>query len=355
MLYKNALFYFLSGTGNSYQVAAWLREYSAKQGISSSVHSIDRNYRAYNFEGEGQNLIGFVLPTHGFTAPWPMIKFVLSLSPGHRTHAIIMATRAGTKLGPMFLPGFQGTAGYLLALLLILKGFIVRGVQGVDMPSNWTALHWGISKPNSEAIITRAKPKVLNFISAIISGNRRFGLGGLIELVLGILVIPISFGYLLYGRIQFAKIFFASDKCNGCGVCASYCMVGAIKMRGGKPYWTYKCESCMRCMNYCPTQAVEASQPLIIAFSFVSGIPFTHYLINILGRKLPVLIALNNGIPGYLIQYAYFLASVILVYILFSFLNRFKIFSRIFKLLTLTHYYRRYHAPGVKLSDLSGK
>ena len=75
-----------------------------------------------------QTLMGVLSPAHGFTAPWSVIRFVLGLCSGRGTHAFVCFTRAGTRLGPLFLPGLDGTAGYLVALILALKGYAVRGV-----------------------------------------------------------------------------------------------------------------------------------------------------------------------------------------------------------------------------------
>lgn len=285
MPYDKAVFYFLSGTGNSFRVAAWLNEAAARAGTDSSVQSIDRGNRGSGF-GKGTNdLIGLVFPAHGFTAPWPMVRFAFSLPGADGAHAIVIATRAGTKAGPLFFPGMQGTAGYLLALILILKGYTLRGVIGVDMPSNWTALHWGLCKANSGAIIARARQKVLRFMETVLSGKRFFR--GFTELLLGLLILPVSLGYLLYGRIQLAKLFFASDRCNGCGLCAENCPVGALRMLGRKPYWTYRCESCMGCMNFCPARAVEASHPLAAGMFYVAGIPVADYLLNKADNLIP--------------------------------------------------------------------
>lgn len=55
--------------------------------------------------------------------------------------------------------------------------------------------------------------------------------------------------------------FFANKNCDGCGLCANYCSIKAIKMRGKenpKPFWKYNCESCMRCAAFCPHNAIEA-------------------------------------------------------------------------------------------------
>lgn len=350
MAYNEASFYFISGTGNSYRVGTWLDTAVKEAGVDSAIYSIDRGYKASSPTNGAKGLIGIIFPTHGFTAPWPVIRFALYLPASKRTHAIVIPTRAGVKIGPVFFPGMQGTAGYLIALILLLKGYDIRGVIGVDMPSNWTALHWGLSSSNCQGIISRAKVKTMGFVKTIISGKRYFK--GLIELLLGLMLFPLSLAYLIMGHIFLAKLLFSSDTCNGCGICAKNCPVGAIRMIRQKPYWTYKCESCMRCMNFCPAKAVEASYPLAVGMYFITGIPVSEYLLNIIDNAIPVLSRLNNGVTVFLLQYIYFLISVCVTYFIFFSLNRSRVINMIFKIFTPTHYYKRYHEPDTKLSDL---
>lgn len=339
MSYKEAKFYFMSGTGNSYRVACWMNEIAKEQDLESAVYPINMKKRARP-TFDSRTLLGFIMPTHGFTAPWYMIRFALNFKKSTGTHLVIMSTRGGTKIGPLFIPGFQGTAGYLIALIMCLKGFKVRGVIGIDMPSNWTSLHWGLSSNNVTKILGRAKIKVLTFAKKIFSGKKCFN--GLIELLFGLLLMPVSILYLLLGHLILAKLFFASNRCNGCGICTDNCMVRAIKMYKKKPYWTFKCESCMRCMNYCPNKAVEVSHPLAVGFYFVS--------VTILGNLL-----VNLDFLGLMVRYLFTIGAVYIAYWVFHLLNIIPLISRMFSVTTLTHYYRRYHEPQTKLSDINDK
>jgi hypothetical protein len=73
--YKNAVIYFCSGTGNSYRVAIWLGKIAAENVLNSGVYSIDRSQPVQEIKGGSDSLLGLVFPTHGFTAPWQIIKF----------------------------------------------------------------------------------------------------------------------------------------------------------------------------------------------------------------------------------------------------------------------------------------
>ncbi|MHB8158505.1 MAG: 4Fe-4S dicluster domain-containing protein, partial [Desulfocucumaceae bacterium] len=270
-------------------------------------------------------------------------------------HAFVTLTRAGLKIGPVFVPGLEGTGAYLIALILLLKGYSVRGVMGLDMPSNWMSLHWGLSLENSRAIINRNRYRALWFIDRILSEGHFYG--GIIPLLLGLMLLPVSLLYLFVGRFFLAKIFFATDRCTGCGLCVENCLTGSLKMSGKKkrrPYWTFTCESCMRCMAYCPVKAVEAGHSFGVIIYFLTAIPVADYLLNQLTGMLPVLSCVYNDWTVILVQYPFFLLSIFLIYLLFTVLIRISLFNRLFTYTTLTHIYRRYHEPDTRLKDFRG-
>ena len=356
MPYQTATIYFMSGTGNSFRAATWIAEAAQEQGTDAQVVPMGSGRPAEEIQDGGSHLVGLVMPTHGFTTPWQMLRFALRLPRRKGTHAFVFPTRAGTKFGQVFLPGLEGTAGYLPALILALKGYRVRGVQGLDMPSNWTALHPGYSQESAEAIIARSRPKALRFANTILSGNPHFG--SLIGPLLGLVLLPISLGYLLAGRFFLGRLFFASYRCDGCGVCARNCPAGAIKMwnrKDPRPYWTYRCENCMRCMNYCPKNAIEAGHSWAVILYYVTMIPVSDYVFNWLGSQVPWLASLHRAGIGMLLQYGYMLLAISVAYSLFTLAIRVSAINRLFSFTTLTHYYRRYHEPETKLKDMASK
>ncbi len=115
--------------------------------------------------------------------------------------AFIVATRAVTL--PVFLlPGLSGSAMFIVAIILLCKGYRIKGLRGLDMPSNWMSLHWGISRKCAEKIIERGKHDVERFTQKIFSGRRHlFSFNNVFELVFGTALVPISAGYLLIGRL----------------------------------------------------------------------------------------------------------------------------------------------------------
>lgn len=352
MSYREATFYFYTGTGNSYRVTTWMAEAASETGAAVTVRPIASARPAEEIDKGETALLGLAMPTHGFTAPWAMLRFALHLPRCRGTHAVVVATRAGSRIGQFFTPGFEGTATLLMAAILALKGYRVRGMAGIDMPSNWLALHPSLRPATVAGIVARARQKVSGFMDTILSGRRH--LGHWITFLIGLLVLPISLAYLLIGRLFLGKLFFASERCNGCGLCAEHCPNQAIEMRGKKnrrPYWTFRCESCMRCMAFCPTQAVEASHLLALGTYLLPSVLPLSTLLGWLAARAPLL-AFLNGTPRQVLEWFYPLIVLGLVYPLFDRLLRIAWLNRFFTLATLTHYYHRYHEPETRLKNL---
>lgn len=354
---KRAWIYFSSGTGNSYRVATWFGEHARQQGASVEVIQIEQAEPKTELQGEpGDQLLGIVCPSHGFTAPWHLIKFAWQLPRSRGMQAFCCATRGGFKIGSFFGPGLSGTATFLLALILALKGYKVRGALCLNMPINWTTLMPGQQPASTRAIIARAQPMVAAFAARMLGGQRAWlSLNNVIEFTLGLALIPLSLIYLYVGRIGLAKLFFATNACNSCGRCESTCPTGGVTLKGRKkrPYWNIHCESCMRCMAFCPQTAIESGHSWGALLFYISLIPLTAWGSAWLTARLAGLPA--SGLLFYAIALAWAGPSMLLVYSGFHALLAIRPINALFTYTTLTHWYRRYKEPDVKMKELLGK
>lgn len=354
--YQKVVLYYTTGTGNSFRAATWFAEAARAVGAEVAMASIEEANPPQQLAPGPGTLVGIFGPTHGFTAPWSLIRFVAGLPPGEGRHAFVSVTRAGSKLGPLFVPGLDGTATYLLAALLSLKGYRLRGAQPFDFPSNWMSLHPAYTAATIDAILARQHGRVNRFAARLLGGQRHFG--GLIALLLGLLLVPMSLGYLLCARFFLGKLFFASERCNGCGLCAQSCARKAIRMvgeRAPRPYWTYHCESCMRCMAYCPRRAVDASLPMGVLFFLVpASWPLHTWLAQWLSEQVPALTPLwQNELFWWLAWGLYFAAVAVALYAVQSLLLRFRAGNAFFAFTTPTRWYKRYHEPATPLRALA--
>ncbi len=357
--YKNLDIHFWSGTGNSYRIADYMRKTAEGNGLTTRIFMIEKSSNTTALKTATDSITGIVFPTHGFTAPWHILKFACRLPYGKSLHAFCAATRAGLKIGPAFIPGISGSAAFIVALIMLLKGYNVRGVMSVDMPSNWYSLHPIQSRISQEAIIDRARIKTDRFMDKILLNKKVwFTVNNLCEMFWGILLSLISIGYLFIGRFFLAKLFFANRNCDGCGVCADYCTLRAITMQGKtdpKPFWKYNCESCMRCSAFCPRNAVEAGHSWGVVLYFIAGVPASAYLFSWLSRYVPGVQMQSEGWFGNIINLLYYYPAIFISYFIFNALIRIPAVNWIFTHTTMTHlpFWGRYREPGTLLKNIA--
>ena len=354
MKYDHIVTAYYSGTGNSYRVARWLEKTAQESGATSTLDAIDaRQTRTAEAPPDDQTLAAFFFPTHGFTAPWPVIRFILSLPRQSGRHALVCATRGGSFMGSKLIPGMEGTAAWLVACILRLKGYRIRGVKGINMPTNWTAIHSGYDEQTSQRIIARSQSTALDFFEGVLGGQRR--LQGWLPLTLGLLLLPMSLGYLLLGRFFLSKLLYASHRCIGCGLCAKHCPSQAIRMTGkaqDRPFWTFTCHSCMRCMNLCPVQAIEANYVLIALLVWLGTLSYAALLLGWLSQQVGMVTLASSITARLVVQIAGLLWITWALYALFHLLLGIPWFNRLVTKLSLTNYYKRYKEPDTNLNNL---
>ena len=338
------IFYF-SGTGNSRNVAIWLQRQLTKKGASVSLHAIaDWLKTTDKVKTEGSTII-LCYPTHGFNAPPTIYHFLKRIRKGN-VPIYLINTRGGLMVGKWNTPGLSGIALLWPAFLLKLKGYRILGMRSVDLPSNWMLLHPAIRSKTTNILHERWKPKVESIAQKIALHKRTYG--GYFSFPLDILVSPISILYYAFGRFVLAKTFFASANCDGCELCVKQCPVGAIRMKGGRPYWTIRCESCMHCMSSCPIHAIETPHLWVVTIwsgfyillpLLISHSPLIANIWTVKGWQGEPLRLLLSCIVGYPFLW--------LSYLLLHWMLGFSPIRRFFTLTSLTHlrFWRRYRSP----------
>lgn len=353
--------YYATGTGNGFRVAQWIADQARRVGIRKRVVAIEAARPDDQLSDHPDQLLVMVLPTHGFTAPWHVIRFAWQL-PRRRARAVCVATRAGLVIGGRQPPGLAGTAALLIALILALKGYAVRGTMSVNMPSNWMSLHPALRPQSIQRVLETSQARVDRFARQVIDGRRWWLTGNnLYELVGGLVLLPASALYLSFARFFLAKLFFANNRCTTCGLCVRACPVGAIEMRGPpdsrRPFWSHRCESCMRCMGYCPRTAIEAGHSWGIVLTLTTSVPAIMYLLAhwsqlAAGTHAPHLWASASLARVAVESVLFYYPSLIISYLVFDALIRVPTINTLFTYTTLTHFYRRYHEPGTRLNEI---
>ena len=344
--------YFFSGTGNARNVAEWLKTSATKknwQAESFNVATIDRS----SLQTPPENtMIGFVSPTHGFNFPPIVMYFIFRFPRANRGNKVfIINTRAGMKIGRIFLPGLSGVALWLSALVLLIKGYKIVGLRSIDLPSNWISLHPGLADKTVLSIYERCRKITGQFAEDMFSGKNNFRAG--YDIIQDCLLAPVSLLYYLVGRFVLAKSFYAGSKCTGCKICRTNCPVGAIITVAEQPFWTYRCESCMRCMNECPERAIETGHGYIVGTLFL----INSWLLVHLWSRIESLVNLDrfNGFFPVLklcLDSVVTLFILIIVYRFVHFLKKITPFRQLIEYTSLTRYsfWKRYNIRKIFLS-----
>ena len=299
----------------------------------------------------GRRLLGLLGPTHGFTAPWPLLRAALTEPRVRGADAFVLMTRGAMRVGRWTLPGFEGTAAFLPALLLALRGARVRGVGAVDMPQNWTVAFPAGTPADVAAIVARGDARADEFAARLLRGEP--AIGGWAQAAVGALMLPLSLAYLLIARMVLAKAFFADERCTSCGACVATCPHGAIRLLGPgrRPYWTFACHNCMRCMSRCPEDAIQGAQGWLLFYAWLTGLPVAGMVVAWWG--IPA--GWTSGVVRVLVGYGWIVAAVWVAYGLLWLGSGVPGLRRVLGWTTLTRGYRRYRGPGRGRPDPTGR
>ncbi len=325
---------------------------SAGKGVETDIVSIDRLKNPKTSYINSSELIGLCYPTHGFSLPWHMLRFILAMPTVKGKHVFLLNTRAGSMLFGLHLPGISGIAQWLPMLILWVKGYKIRGLLPLDMPSNWISIHPGFPTRVVNKITQRCMYLCERFTEKILSGKTFYRPMAFIFIPLDLFLIPVSLGYLLIGRFFMAKTFIADYKCTNCRICIQNCPVEAIKVKFGHPYWTIHCESCMRCINLCPERAVQTAHGYVALVVF--GFMYIHFF-NMFSTYFMQYIQTDLSIIDGLMEMTVFTVLAIpfmfISYYFVAWLQKFKFLSAVFRMTSFTFYWKHYMATGFKAND----
>ena len=223
------IFYF-SGTGNSAWVARQLAYLTGDNICDISALTQQPDVKT-------AKQIGFVFPVYAWGAPEIMADFAKKLE---RCDAFAFGVCT-----------CGGDAG--LAMKAFSRCYPLNSCYSVAMPNNYIIG----SDTDSEDVIVRklaaAREDLQRMAQEILRQERVYRVheGALA----GVKSRVANWGFNKFARS--AKPFFATECCNGCGLCAQHCPASAITLQSGKPVWKAQCYQCMRCINTCPQQAIQ--------------------------------------------------------------------------------------------------
>jgi len=283
--------------------------------------------------GFSDELIVIISSIHGFNYPRITLKFIEHFPKGNN-NIVLMNTRAGMRIGKFMITGWTGGAFFFSSWMLRRKGYQIVGQIPFDMPSNWISLHPALTDKASKFIHEKNYERVEKHAEIIFSGKPDFFAyrESKFDLIIDILILPVTVLYYYIGRFFFAKTFYATQACDHCGICERECPVNAIKNSKNLPFWTLKCESCMRCMNICPKRAIENNLWFLSVLTYVFFVLFPHVFFCFVEKN-----HLSTGI-GFLFSNIIFFALFFLFYRAQYFFLKNKFIGKLIALTSLTYY-----------------
>ena len=239
---KTAIYYF-TGTGNSLFIAKKLsKEIDNSELIA--ISSIIQNPAVKADKGR----VGFIFPVYYCGLPKIVEDFISKI--GLELAETVFYINTSGDDG-----GVDCSTGKINKILA-KKGFQLNGGYNISMPGNYIKMY--DLDPEEEQLkkIKESEYKAKNIADKILSGitEVKYDKFGFIAKVIN---------NLWQKRVNRSdNIFFCTESCDSCGICAEVCPVDNIKIVNKKPEWQHKCQECLACINYCPKIAIQTKNSI---------------------------------------------------------------------------------------------
>jgi ferredoxin/flavodoxin len=232
--------YYFSGTGNSLALAKGLK--SALNENAELIRMSD--YKSKEIDESDVAVIGFVFPVYFGSIPAIVMDFIERIS--IKGNPYIFAVAACNAV--------PGHSLFTLDKLLKKKGYQLSAGYKVDMPGVSVVDGFLTSQEVNLERIINSKIKILDIVNVINEKVYKVPEGDdSIKTHLKSRLITFAASKMLN-----PKLFYTTNKCNGCSTCQKVCPVENIKMSPErKPLWGKECQHCLACLHLCPQGAVE--------------------------------------------------------------------------------------------------
>ena len=241
---KTTIFY-LSGTGNSLKVARNLAEKLGESEIIPIAKIIDGEIDLPS------ERIGIVFPVYIWGMPLIVRRFVEKIGKNSEKYFFAVATCGGASANTLKqMENLFKKQGNRLS-----SGFVVY------MPSNY--IPWGsvLAENEQKKMFDKCNEKLKEIVDTVSKReSNKIEVGSLLSrVVLSGFVNRISSPQIP----NMDKAFWATENCNGCGICSKVCPAKNIKLDTGRPEWLHRCEQCFSCLQWCPKESIQYGKKTI--------------------------------------------------------------------------------------------
>lgn len=239
-MYKKAVVYYFTGTGNSLYLAKKAQETLAQRSVMAELRDIASSPR---LDSEA-DLIILCYPVYAFGLPRIVDRFVRQLPSLNGRDAVVIANMADSA----------GPAAHAGAALLLRKQARILAATEILMPNNYIIMDDSDSDERIASTLKAARTKVTEVLGQCLEGS---ALDARYVPRRPSLLYRVFYRGFALGISMSARFMRTTPKCIGCAQCARLCPVGTITMKANKPVWGKGCEHCLRCLNLCPAAAIE--------------------------------------------------------------------------------------------------
>lgn len=224
------IFYFTS-TGNSLYVA---------KKLGGEIHSIPKLLK----EGKSMNFkadkIGIVFPCYYIGVPRLVKEFMDKVN-----------LESDYIFAVMTYGNFSGGAVDMFGKIAEKKGISLSYLNEILMIDNYIPL-FDMNEQIKKAPAKNIDEQIKNVIKDVKSSTMNIKTQGFLKKFISTMAV----GYYNNSLKTADQRFTVEDSCNSCGICASVCPVGNIKM-SGKPEFLHHCEECFACTHNCPKNSIR--------------------------------------------------------------------------------------------------
>lgn len=236
------IFYF-TGTGNSLYVAKKIAE-KQDELLVSIAKELQKNEKAYEYQLNENETIGFVFPIYAWGPPKIVIEFINKLKISSSNSYTFYISTCGED---------EGNTKGIVEKALAKINLSIDSAFSIKMPNN-CIIGFDVEPKEVENKKLRNAEVYLEEINNIVLQREK----GIFKTLPGKLpALKSKLVNSLFNSFALStKSFFATDKCNSCGICENICPVKSISVKE-KPVWSKKCTQCLACINSCPVHAIQ--------------------------------------------------------------------------------------------------